>query len=106
MKKNVKFFLFISFFFFSCSKATNDEPPAPIVDFSFSFSGNNNMAPNLVKFTNNTKNATEFEWNFGDLTNVSSDINPTHVYKTGGKYTIKLSVDAMQTTKTEYNKVL
>lgn len=92
MKKNVTSFLLLSFFFLSCSKSTNDEPPTPIVDFNYSFSGNNNVAPNLVKFTNNTKNATEYQWNFGDSsTVVSSDINPTHVYKTGGTYTVKLS---------------
>lgn len=44
-----------------------------------------------VKFTNMSKNATEFVWSFGDG-ETSTDANPTHIFKTNGEYTVTLSV--------------
>ena len=45
----------------------------------------------LVTFTNSSTNATSYEWNFGDGSAISSQINPTHDY-TGqvGTYEIQL----------------
>ncbi len=42
-----------------------------------------------VKFVNNSENAETYEWDFGDGEK-SSEASPTHVYKTKGKYKIKL----------------
>ena len=44
----------------------------------------------LVTFTNNSLNAMDYEWDFGDG-NVSTDVNPTHTYDAVGVYTVKLT---------------
>jgi gliding motility-associated-like protein len=40
-------------------------------------------------FTNTSSNALSYEWNFGD-TQTSAVQDPTHVYNTGGDYTVSL----------------
>jgi PKD repeat protein len=45
--------------------------------------------PVPVQFTNNTTNATDYAWSFGDGT-VDASINPTHTYTASGTYTVKL----------------
>ncbi|WP_113639301.1 PKD domain-containing protein [Nubsella zeaxanthinifaciens] len=60
--------------------------PAPSVDFTPSV---NNL---LVNFTNNSTNGRYFEWNFGDNSPVSTQMNPGHAYEDEGTYNVKLSV--------------
>jgi gliding motility-associated-like protein len=45
-----------------------------------------------VIFTNNSQNATDYIWTFGDGSPTSSVVNPTHVYPDddGGAYTVQL----------------
>lgn len=43
-----------------------------------------------VRLVNTSNYADNFQWNFGDG-NTSQDINPTHVYKTTGKFQITLT---------------
>ena len=47
-------------------------------------------APLTVKFTDNSVNATSIKWNFGNGA-TSTDANPSHIYKTTGFYTAKLT---------------
>ena len=42
-----------------------------------------------VKFTNMSKSADEFEWDFGD-NSTSTDKDPIHIFKNDGKYKIRL----------------
>lgn len=44
-----------------------------------------------VELTNNSQNATEYLWNFGDGTSSDPTVNPIHVYTTEGTYTITLT---------------
>lgn len=44
-----------------------------------------------VKFDNYTRNASRYEWNFGDGT-TSTEKNPEHVYQQAGDYLVKLKV--------------
>ena len=44
-----------------------------------------------VKFDNNTRNASRYEWDFGDGTK-STEKNPEHVYQQAGDYQVKLKV--------------
>lgn len=53
---------------------------------SFSTSANFNV----VTFSNNSTNATSYEWNFGDG-NTSTEANPTHTYVDGGQYEVTLT---------------
>ena len=43
-----------------------------------------------VTFTNASEEATQYQWDFGDNTSVSSEKNPVHTYTTGGEYVVKL----------------
>jgi len=47
------------------------------------------FAPLTVKFSDDSKMATSWAWDFGDGA-TSTDKNPTHVYAAVGKYTVKL----------------
>jgi PKD repeat protein len=46
--------------------------------------------PLTVAFTNSSSLADSYEWNFGDGTAVSTDVNPVHVYTAAGTYTVTL----------------
>lgn len=47
------------------------------------------ISTNQVVFSNQSLNATVFNWNFGDG-KTSKDVNPTHVFEKSGEYTIEL----------------
>jgi hypothetical protein len=74
----------------SCIKEKKIEPlpKAPIAKFSYSI---DYKSPSIVKFLNNSTDGSTFFWDFGDL-ETSSEINPTHKYKSVGAYTVKLKV--------------
>jgi PKD repeat protein len=64
----------------SCTKA-------PVA--SFEIDQNNVKAPATIVFTNNSTNAEEFLWNFGDG-ETSTEENPSHEYEQGGDYDVTL----------------
>jgi cyclophilin family peptidyl-prolyl cis-trans isomerase len=66
---------------FSCAK--------PIADFSHT--EKDLVAPASVKFENLSKNADEYEWDFGDGSK-SVLAAPGHVYATSGNYPVRLTV--------------
>lgn len=43
-------------------------------------------------FSNNSIGATNFEWDFGDNSALSTEENPTHIYSENGIYTVTLTV--------------
>jgi PGF-pre-PGF domain-containing protein/uncharacterized repeat protein (TIGR01451 family) len=58
---------------------------------NFSSSATSGYVPLSVQFTDLSKNATGWKWDFGDGTN-SIDQNPTHTYSAAGAYTVNLTV--------------
>jgi len=82
MKKRVLFVcLIVSILLVvACSKQ-------PVADFSWSPA--EPVAGEEVKFTNLSKNARSYNWNFGDMS-VGKEKNPVHVYKRAGTYIIDL----------------
>ena len=67
--------------------------PQPNADFSFA--PDNACAGVDIDFSNlstNTNGGTTFTWDFGDG-NTSNQENPTHVYASGGSYTVTLTVE-------------
>lgn len=71
----------IVFFLSSCGKE-------PTSDFNW-----DPIAPKAgqeVKFTNLSKDAKSYSWNFGDMS-IGSETNPTHIYKNKGNYIVDLS---------------
>lgn len=62
--------------------------PKTIADFDAS---DNGCVPLTVNFTNHSTWATSYKWEFDDGSPVSSEINPTHVFREPGKYQVRLT---------------
>src|ERR1700752_4826572 len=75
------FYIIILFFFFNAQGQTCQ------VGFTYS----NNATPFNVVFTDTSKLATAWNWNFGDGT-TSNLQNPTHLYSGGAIYTVCLKI--------------
>lgn len=60
-------------------------------DVDFTFSPNYGTAPLEINFSNQTLNAIDYTWDFGDNSGNSIDINPTYTYTDNGVYNIVLS---------------
>ena len=81
----------------SCKK-DDDTVPAPTADFDF-------KAANLaVTFINKSTNGRYFTWNFGDNSTPDSTMAPGHFYTQEGTYTVKLTVEGRDGSKTETTK--
>jgi PGF-pre-PGF domain-containing protein len=65
------------------------EPVYPVANFTTNVTSGN--APLAVLFTDNSQNATGWNWNFGDGTN-STERNTTHTYSSVGNYSVNLTV--------------
>lgn len=69
----------------SCQK---EEPqPSPFSHFDYAIDDANALK---VNFTNYSKNATSYQWDFGD-SQTSSEENPSHEYATFGTYVVTLT---------------
>ena len=70
----------------ACSK---DEPEAQaIASFQYEVSEENTLE---ITFTNYSKYATSYLWDFGDETGTSTEENPTYTYADGGTYPVTLT---------------
>lgn len=91
MRKAIVYIFVLSGFFYSCTKDTDK----CIADFTMT--GDNGIAPDTVNFTNNSVNASAYNWDFGDGT-TSAEISPKHVYSSAGKYTVTLKAIGADTS--------
>jgi len=64
----------------------------PVLTAGFNASSNNVTVQTPITFTNTSKNADTYSWDFGDGTSSSSLANPTHTYTTEGTYNVNLTV--------------
>lgn len=90
MKKIFKFSIFVALAFiaFACEEAV-----IPTASFTYE-------AEDLtVTFTNTSKDATSYIWDFGDET-TSTEANPVHTYAAEGNYTVKLTAKNGDESKT------
>lgn len=71
----------------SMSSSQNSVTPTA----NFTASVTNGITPLSVKFTDNSENATVWNWDFGDG-NTSTEQNPTHIYPEPGNYIVNLTV--------------
>lgn len=81
----MRFFQFLLFFYLAAMVASCGKPIA-----DFSFSDENYVAPVSVKFQNNSQNAAQYEWDFGDGSPFASSSTPKHVYSSSGNFIVKL----------------
>lgn len=65
--------------------------PKPLVNFSATVT--QACSSLLVNFTNNSTNASDYSWNFGDGSPLSTDISPSHLYAAPGSYTVSLQAN-------------
>ena len=63
--------------------------PQPLADFSMNASVLEDIAP-TVQFVNQSQGYSAFQWQFGDGTVNTTDINPVHTYRDTGSYTALL----------------
>jgi len=70
------------------------EPPKPPVA-GFTIENNDVIAPATIIFSNTSKHADSFSWNFGDSgsgnNNTSNKAEPTHTYTSSGRYKVTLT---------------
>jgi len=83
--------------FSACKKDSNESLSGNESQADFTFvvstnpSGDTLPFQTFVKFTNTSKDAHAYQWDFGDTPALSTDTNPTHVYTQAGTYTVKLT---------------
>ena len=77
-------------------------PILPVANFSSNV--NSGYTPLSVKFTDLSKNATKWRWNFGDGSS-SKQQSPTHIYYTAGTYTVNLIVSNKNGTDSKQAKI-
>ncbi len=61
---------------------------APVANFDFVIDGS------MVTFTNNSSNAIDYIWSFGDTSSTTNIVDPTHQYDTPGTYVVTLTAFA------------
>ena len=81
------------------AEVADDVPP--VADFTAN--PTSGIAPLEVTFTDNSENAVEYHWEFGDG-ETSTEINPTHTYELPDVYTATLTVsnEAGESTAQEF----
>jgi hypothetical protein len=70
----------------ACGSDNDGTAPDPTADFTAEADGSD---PLTLHFTNTSKDASTYEWDFGD-DNTSTDKDPSHTYAKGGAYEVKL----------------
>ena len=70
------------------NKSITIKYPEPVANFSANKTKAN--TGEVILFTNSSKNANSYNWNFGDGTN-SVEENPTHSFSTKGNYEVELT---------------
>lgn len=89
----------------SITVAEAQASPNPIANFSFSPS--RPMTGEAVSFTNQSTNASAYEWDFdGDGTIDSQEENPSHTYEAAGTYTVKLIASNADGVSAEAEKIV
>lgn len=99
MKKTLMFaaIALVAFVGYSCKPKAE----APKAMFEYEIAADD---VTTVQFTNLSKNATTYKWEFGD-TETSTEVSPKHVYAEGGTYTVKLTADGEGGTNTYVEEI-
>lgn len=86
--------MFLGFFLVSAGTVTyqfiNQIPCSEVL---FSMNAKEYRAGEMIKFQDDSPNAEEWEWVFGDSTEVSTVKNPLHIFDKEGEYKVKLKIN-------------
>lgn len=97
MKHSIKirwlYAMMISLFAFSCSEDEGDSKP--VASFQFEADAGDFLT---INFTNFSKNADTYSWDFGDGSAASTEENPSHTFAAGGTYSVTLTATGSQGT--------
>jgi PKD repeat protein len=74
-------------FLVSCDKGDDNAQAVS----SFTFTNGGCIGPCTVTFTNTSKNATSYSWDFGDGSPESTEANPVHEFAAAGTYEVTLT---------------
>jgi len=74
------------------------ELPTPVASFTSAIDPTDSKK---VTFTNTSKNATTYSWNFGDNSPASTDNDPVHIYANFGTFTVMLTATGNGKTVTQ-----
>ncbi|MRX47693.1 PKD domain-containing protein [Pedobacter puniceum] len=97
MKKNILITLsavLTTFFWTACKESDNILEGTPSeASFTAAITAVPDTLPfqQKVTFTNNSKDAFIYKWDFGDGSNPSAEANPVHIYKSSNTFTVKLT---------------
>ena len=78
------------------------QPVLPVADFSSNVASG--YAPLTVQFTDLSKNAAEWKWDFGDGAS-STEQHPAHIYSTAGTYTVSLTASNADGTNSKQDTI-
>ncbi len=93
LDKSVIFLFLITFLISASALAYKYVRYIPCKEVVFNIKAKEYRQDELIKFTDNTENATSWEWKFGDDSEVSTNEEALHIYKKPGEYTVKLIVN-------------
>jgi len=79
-------------------------PIMPIASFNNNIS--NGYAPLVVQFIDTSQNATNWSWNFGDNSAISSQQNPIHTFIATGTYTVTLTASNINGTSSTSTQII
>ncbi|MBO0947357.1 PKD domain-containing protein [Fibrella forsythiae] len=85
-----------------CSQKESKPAIIPIPSSAFSWI---NTANGGIQFTNLSKDADTYTWDFGDKSAISTDKNPRHTYESNGNYLVQLIVKNSADTHFTANSV-
>lgn len=77
----------------------------PVADFTYSTKEKEAIAPTDISFENRSKNAENYEWDFGDGQK-SNDASPSHAYTSSGNFLVKLKAVKGGKTNTSEKRVM
>jgi PKD repeat protein len=84
-KKSLLGFLMVLLLIWSCDQSNDPAPDTTVPSASFTFV----LTDLSVEFTNTSKDANTYAWDFGDGS-TSTDASPTHVYAASGNFDVNL----------------
>jgi len=93
LDKNIIYLFLFVFFIATSIVAFKYNKYAPCNEVMFITNAKEYREGELIKFIDNTEDAIEWKWEFGDSTETSTNKDPLHVFKKPGEYIVRLTIN-------------